>query len=597
MTADRRPALRPRVALAALLLAALGLTLLPGAPVRAQLPGLPGNPPAQAPAPVPAPAPQAPQAPRATPRSALLGYLEASREGDFQRAAGYLALGQIARDEGARVARQLKFVLDQQLWLDPDVVSPLPGGDRTDGSEIRDRLGDIETPTQTVPIWLERRDGQWRFSAATVAKVGSLYSELGLGRFGENLPDGLFLRVGELELWQLLGVFALLALAYLLAALLVPLLLRLVRRVFVTARSPLADALLRAGRGPFTAIVAVWLFELGSLPLRLSLTAKSLLSGVGHGLAICALAWFGVRGVEVLTRSMERALAQRTDTTVLTIIPVVRRLAKIFLLFIAGLAGAQQLGFNVFGVIAGLGVIGIGVALAAQKTFENFFGTLSILIDQPIRRGNTCRFGSQVGTVEDIGLRSTRIRTADRTLITVPNGEFAGMQIENFAARDQIRFSTVLGLRRDTSADQLRAVLTSIRELLGAHARVVHDSARVRFIGIGASSLDIELFAYIQTAEDGEFQEVREELLLQVISAVETSGAAFAIPSQTLYIERDAGLAAGLLGVGPLAPAEARPARREPAEAPAEEPRAALEKARPYPGPGASPALAGGSRS
>jgi len=144
--------------------------------------------------------------------------------------------------------------------------------------------------------------------------------------------------------------------------------------------------------------------------------------------------------------------------------------------------------------------------------------------------------------VEDIGLRSTRIRTLDRTVVTIPNGQFASMSLENFAKRDKIWFHPKFGLRYETSADQLRYVLAQIRRLLYEHERVELGSARIRFVRFAGDSLELEIFAYVLTADFGEFLAIQEDILLRIMDIVKDAGAVFAIPSQTLYLGRDTGL-------------------------------------------------------
>jgi MscS family membrane protein len=207
-----------------------------------------------------------------------------------------------------------------------------------------------------------------------------------------------------------------------------------------------------------------------------------------------------------------------------------------------GIAMLQTAGVNVTGILAGLGIGGLAVALAAQKTVENLFGGISLALDQPLRVGDFCRFGDRVGTVEEIGLRSTRIRTLDRTVVSIPNAQFATMELENFAARDRIWLKATLGLRYETTPDQLRHVLVEIRRMLYGHPRVHPDPARIRFVGFGSYSLDLEIFAYVLTADFGEFLAIREDLYLRIMDIVAASGTSFAFPSQTTYLARDTGV-------------------------------------------------------
>src|SRR5204863_9966777 len=160
----------------------------------------------------------------------------------------------------------------------------------------------------------------------------------------------------------------------------------------------------------------------------------------------------------------------QTDTTAL--VRLIERSIHLVCIFLGAVVLLHAMGFNISAVLAGLGVGGIAIAFAAQKTLENLFGGLSVLGDEVIRVGDTCRFGDRIGTVEDISLRSTRIRTPDRTELSIPNGSLATMNVENFSRRDKIMFNTKLGLRYDTSPDQMRYVLAQVRRLLYEHPKV-----------------------------------------------------------------------------------------------------------------------------
>jgi MscS family membrane protein len=170
------------------------------------------------------------------------------------------------------------------------------------------------------------------------------------------------------------------------------------------------------------------------------------------------------------------------------------------------------------------------------------FGGISLILDQPVRVGDFCRFGDTTGTVEEIGLRSTRVRTLDRTVVSVPNAQFSALTLENFAPRDRVRLHFTLGLRYETSPDQLRYVLVEVRKLLYAHPKLEREPARIRFVGLGAHSLDLEVFAYASTASFDEFLAVREDVYLRIMDIVAESGTGFAFPSSTTYVARDRGL-------------------------------------------------------
>jgi small-conductance mechanosensitive channel len=202
---------------------------------------------------------------------------------------------------------------------------------------------------------------------------------------------------------------------------------------------------------------------------------------------------------------------------------------------------ANILSIPIQGVVAGLGIGGLAVALAARSTIENFIGGITLFADKPIRVGDLCRVGDRLGTVEAIGLRSVRLRGVDRVLVTIPNTEFVNLNIENFTRRDRILLKTTIQLRYETTPDQLRWVLAEIRKMLLQHPFVSPDPARARFAGFGACSLDIELFAYLETTDFNTFLAIREDVFLRVIDIVDASGTSFAFPSVVNYLAKDGG--------------------------------------------------------
>jgi MscS family membrane protein len=196
----------------------------------------------------------------------------------------------------------------------------------------------------------------------------------------------------------------------------------------------------------------------------------------------------------------------------------------------------DYLGVNTTAALAGLGVGGIAVALAAQKTLENVIGDLSLIFDQTVHLGDSLKVSDTTGTVDAIGLRSTRIRTLDRTILSVPNGQIANASLENFSARDKFRFYHVLGLKYDTTAEQLEGVLAEIEALLTQYPSIEPGSPRVRFIRFGASSLDIEIFAHLFSRDWNQFLESQQKLLLKIMAIVQAAGARITLPSQTVYV-------------------------------------------------------------
>jgi MscS family membrane protein len=290
-------------------------------------------------------------------------------------------------------------------------------------------------------------------------------------------------------------------------------------------------------------VVAVAIFlPVALLTLRLSIPARRVLVRINELLVVLFLTWMLINLADVFWARTRQRLEGQGRRSAVALAVLGSRLTKVMLAVLGVIVVLQQIGFNVNGLLAGLGVGGIAVALAAQKTIANLFGGFTLATDQPVRIGDFCRFGDKAGWVEDVGMRSSRIRTLERSIITVPNSEFAEVQIENLAMRDRFRLYTPLGLRYETSPDQLRFVLAGLRRLLANDPRVIPDPLRVRFVGFGAHSLDVEVTTYIATADLDEFQAIREELFLKMMDIVKEAGTGFAFPSQTIYTAADDGL-------------------------------------------------------
>jgi MscS family membrane protein len=211
------------------------------------------------------------------------------------------------------------------------------------------------------------------------------------------------------------------------------------------------------------------------------------------------------------------------------------RLLALSLAAIVLVWGAQRLGVPVIPLVAGLGVGGLALALAAQPTIENIIAGLTLYADRPVRVGEACRVGGKVGIVEEIGMRSARLRTLDDTLLTIPNAEFAKLQLENLSRRQKIWYHPRIRLCYKTTPDQIRYILVEVRKMLYAHPKVLPDPARIRFTEFGTYSLDLEIFAYVDVADYGEFLEIAEDLNLRIMTIVTEAGTELAIPAQVEY--------------------------------------------------------------
>jgi MscS family membrane protein len=268
--------------------------------------------------------------------------------------------------------------------------------------------------------------------------------------------------------------------------------------------------------------------------LALTLRAEDLVERLLRALGYLAFFWALVLSVTIAGDEIAEAKWASSRRNFRSITSVAVSLGKVVVAALALMVALSELGYPVTTVIAGLGIGGVALALAAQKTVENLFGSVSILADQPFGVGDTIKVDGIEGTVETIGLRSTRMRTVERTLVIIPNGKLADMRIESLGPRDRIRFAAKLGLARDTDAATIEAIVAALRAKIAAHSSVLEADVFVHLSGLGESSFDVDVAAPVETTDAAEFARIREELLLTCVRVVAAHGATLAVPTRNV---------------------------------------------------------------
>ena len=499
----------------------------------------------------PAKADNAPTDPlgRQTPNGTLFGFLQAVQLGNYANAVQYLQMSPARRSaQGEQIATELKMVLDNAFVGSLKAVSTNPEGTVQPGlPSDHERIGtlsvdDVESDVILVRINDPNAGKIWLFSAETLARVPELYQLVQSHEVETHVPRPL-VRV------QFLGMSVWLWMALLLA---VPVAAGLAWVLIELVAFPiqlwrgyrnlprLADW--RKISGPLWLVVGLILHRILISYLGLPLLHRHYYFLIARVVFILGATWLALRG---LTRLMDRVRGRaiaRGSTETGSLVLLGQRLVKALVVIFAGLTLLGALGFNLTTALAGLGIGGLAIGFGAQKTIENLFGGISLLGDEVIRVGDSCNFNGRVGTIEDISLRSTRIRTDERTQLSIPNGALAAMNIENLSRRDKFLLNPKFGLRAETTPDQLRYVLTEARRLLYQHPKVETGSARIRFSSFEASWLQLEMSGYVLTRDFAEFAAIREDILLRIMTIVENAGTGFAFPSQTVYLGRDSGI-------------------------------------------------------
>ncbi|HEU4615888.1 MAG TPA: mechanosensitive ion channel family protein [Kofleriaceae bacterium] len=362
-------------------------------------------------------------------------------------------------------------------------------------------------------------------------------------RISEWMPDWLLaMGPGGLAAWQWIGFVAVIGIAWIVGRAGAWAVTWTAAGIAGRTTTSLDDELLGRLRSPLRMLASVGLMRLGVVVLELPADAYKVAVNVLLALFAIALVWGALRSIDVMSAHLSRATWAVERPSARSLLALITRVAKVVVIVIAGIGFMSGIGLPVASLLAGLGIGGIALAFGAQKTVENVFGAVAIGVDRPFREGDFVRVEADtMGTVEAIGLRSTRIRTLDRTVVTLPNGRLADMRIETFALRDRIRFNTMLNLVRETTAAQMREVLAGLEDVLRKHPLIWPDSAEVRFAQLGASSLDVEVIAYFKEKDFGKFKVIRQDVLLQFMEVVERAGSGFAFPTHTVHIAGETG--------------------------------------------------------
>jgi MscS family membrane protein len=484
---------------------------------------------------------------RTTPSGTVFGFLQAAQSGNYSAAAQYLQMSPARRQsQGEQIASELKEVMDRAFAGSLKKVSTLPEGTPQEDVPLdRQNLGpmssgDVEAELQLIRV-SESGTKIWLISSDTLAKVPELYDQVEARRVETRLPNVLVKhQLGGMPLWQWLALLLAIPVAATVGWL-VLVILEIPIRWWARRHGHVDVANWRSVSGPAWLLVGTFAHRLLAGYLGMALLPRHYYYQLTSVALIISANWLLWRAIRwFLRRVRNRALAHGHGGTG-SLMLLGERILKAAVFVMAVLAVLGDLGFNMSTALAGLGIGGLAIGFGAQQTIANLFGGVSVLGDEVIRVGDVCRFGDRTGTVEDIGLRSTRVRTDERTLLAIPNGTVATINVENLSRRDKILFKTTVGVRPDTKSDHMRYVLSEIRRVFDDHPKIEKSTVRIRLIEI-AAALNVEIVSYVLTTDYNEFAAVREDLLLQIMGLVEDAGTGVALPSQTLYIRRDSGL-------------------------------------------------------
>ena len=482
---------------------------------------------------------------RSTPRGTITGFIRAIQRDDLVAAASFMQLTPHQKPRAEALARELSELMDRYFAEPIAQISDSPAGALDDGlPPDRERVGPLKINNNPADIILvhvtDSVSGQiWLISSETLEEVPALHSAMEETWLDRVMPKALMENsVFEISLAQwLLGA----------ASLGFPILLlwlffRLSAHLLLSAAPSKLRARLDIWNGrlrwPSIAVLALIIHGASVFFLGFSLSFRIRYTRFVSIVLVVALAWLLHRIMFLLVEQARILTRGRGQSGSESLILLGRRMFNALLAIVAIFVILTIAGVDTKTALAGVGIGGVAVAFGAQKSVENLLGGVFLLTDKALAIGDTCSISNRVGTVEDITLRSVRIRTLEQTLLSVPAGVLSQANIENFATRNKILIRTNLQLTYKTTAAQLKSVLSGIGSLLAANPEIEGETAYIRLVGFGPQAIELELFAYILTSSWPKFLAVREGLLLHIAEVVESAGSSFAGPTQFVHLEQ-----------------------------------------------------------
>ena len=479
---------------------------------------------------------------RQTPRSTVQGFIKSLGENNPSLAANYLSLN--AGENSIEAVRQLKLALDTGGRLNPELqIDNTPGGNLADQlPPTLERVGTITAPDQVIDIVLVRKTGEnggqyWQISSETlkairesnIAATPSLIDQYTL----EPLQDKM---VGGYNLADIFAVFLLALMCVAISYVLFAVLYLLFKIYYPKVRKKPLPIDIKFVLPLALVMTSLILYEV-MVYAGVSVTVREPVNRIKDIVGWFASTWLLLRVVDAVFSRAERQSYKKNQTERVSILSLLHKIIKTVLLILASIFIFGNLGFDLTTGIAALGVGGLALALGAQKMIENLVGSVVVVADQPVRVGDYCKFGALEGTVVDIGIRSTRLRTLNRTIVTVPNGEFSSMSIENFASRDMFHFLHNVYIKRNVEAATLENFLKQMEEFLVNHDLTNSEWTQVRIAELRQDCMVIEFRAYVYASGADEFYDKQTQLLIEILKEMEKHPVEHALATQRMIVE------------------------------------------------------------
>jgi MscS family membrane protein len=484
---------------------------------------------------------------RSTPRGTIHGFIKAVDRNDFVTAVQYLQVPGKSKHEAEALARDLKELMNRYFSRPLAIISDSPEGEPQDALPFdHERVGSLKINDKKVDVVLvrvadPRSAGRiWLISSETLANVPDLFDMIQENWIDRFMPEVLLTHaLFSISLAQWMVWFASFAVPLLVFGFISKVTVDIFKKTVKNEqRRTVIESWDKAVRWPVVSILTLLVNVLVVHSLGLSLTSRIILGRFVLVLLIIGVVWLLRRTMTLSFERIRAAMRHTGDTGKQSLILLAERLLRVVIILVAIFSILTIVGVDTRTALAGVGIGGVAIAFGAQKTVENLLGGIFLLTDKALAIGDKCRIGDRVGTVEDITLRSIRLRTPEQTLLSIPAGGLSQSNIENFASRGKIPVQTTLELRYGTTTEQLKSILDMIRRLLAESPGLETATARAQLTSYGPNSIQVELFAYVTTRDEAKFRAIREDLLLRIGEVVDNSGSGFAAPAQIFYVRR-----------------------------------------------------------
>lgn len=480
---------------------------------------------------------------RDTPRHTVQGFISALGENDYLLASNYLNLSK--SDNPTTIVRQFKQALDAGGRFQPDLqINNTPEGNLTDQLPLsQENVGAINVGEKSVPLILERvvsKQGEqyWQFSTDTLSSVPEVIENTEptlVSRYTFDSLEGKKLfgyQVADLAAALMMTVGS-----FVFTYIMVWLLYHLLRIVYPRVRGvplPLPDKVVL----PLAVVIMALILSEVMVYAGVSVTLREPINRFTEIASWLALTWLLLRVIDAIFTRAVNLSYKKNYTERVSILGLLRKVVKALLLIFAVIVIFGNLGFDLTTGIAALGVGGLALALGAQKTIENLVGSVVVVADSPVRIGDYCKFGTYEGTVIDIGIRSSRVRTLTRTVVTVPNGDFSSMQIENFTSRDMFRFFHQLYIKRTADIDVVFKMVKDLDEFIDEHYLTNQEWNQVNILELRQDCYIIQLQAYVNANGVTEFYDKQNVLFVDLLNQVAKYDVEHALPTQQLIVNQ-----------------------------------------------------------